>query len=265
MNRRILAFSIFFCLVVAPCAIGHLTIQPASHFAYEQGAIVRGNTTKKQLALVFTGDEFGDGIEKIGRVLKNQGTKASFFLTGRFYRRADLRPMIQRLRLDGHYLGPHSDTHLLYCDWKDRNKLLVTKDVFDNDLRANYDAMREFGITSSDARFFLPPFEWYNQTISSWTSGAGLQLVNFTPGSGSNADYTTPQMENYVDSDAILRRIKTYEAKDPSGLNGFILLMHVGVAPERKDKFYDRLDELINWLKSEKYEPIRIDQLLSKN
>ena len=122
--------------------------------------------------------------------------------------------------------------------------------------------MQAFGISKNDARFFLPPFEWYNRSISDWTAGMGLRLVNFTPGTRSNADYTTPAMKNYVSSEAIMQHIKNHEARDPAGLNGFILLLHIGVAPERADKFYDRLDDLLKWLGRNKYKTVRIDQLL---
>lgn len=235
-----------------------------SRFLYEQGAIIRGDRASKKLALVFTGDEFGDGADVIAQTLKEQNVKASFFLTGRFYRNRNFKRAIQRLKRDGHYLGAHSDGHLLYADWNERGKLLVTKEEFESDLNKNYAAMRKFGITKTDANFFLPPFEWYNQTVSNWTVGVNLQLVNFSPGTRSNADYTTPEMKNYAESEAIFKRIKEHETQDAAGLNGFILLMHIGTAPERTDKFYNRLDELIGWLKSKKYELVRIDRLLNK-
>ena len=73
----------------------------------------------------------------------------------------------------------------------------------------------------------------------------------------------TAQDKNYISSDAIFDSIKTYEAKDPNGLNGFILLMHIGAGPGRTDKFYDKLDPLIVWLRSKNYEMVRIDELLS--
>ncbi|HEY8563454.1 MAG TPA: hypothetical protein VIL74_23955 [Pyrinomonadaceae bacterium] len=44
-------------------------------------------------------------------------------------------------------------------------------------------------------------------------------------------------------------------------MNGFLLL-HIGAAPERADKFYDRLDELIDFLKSKNYKLVRIEELL---
>lgn len=90
----------------------------------------------------------------------------------------------------------------------------------------------------------------------------GLQLINFTHGTRSTADYTTPEMKNFVDSETIMRSIKENEERDSSGLNGFILLLHVGTAPERTDKFYHRLDGLIRWLKVKTYKPVWIDQLL---
>jgi hypothetical protein len=89
-----------------------------------------------------------------------------------------------------------------------------------------------------------------------------LRLIDFTSGTRSNADYTTPAMKNYVSSEAALQSIKDHEARDPAGLNGFILLMHIGVAPERTDKFYNHLDELLEWLESKDYQLARIDQLL---
>ena len=231
-------------------------------FSLDEGAIIRGDRAAKRLALVFTGDEFAEGAETIARVLRLRGVRASFFFTGRFYRDEDFKSSIRRLRRDGHYLGAHSDQHLLYCDWERRDRLLVSREEFEDDLKKNYAAMQDFGISKEDARFFLPPFEWYNRSISDWTEGMGLRLISHTPGTRSNADYTTPGMRNYVGSDAILRSIKGYEAQDPAGLNGFILLLHVGAGPERADKFYNRLDELITWLRRERYELVRVDRLL---
>ncbi|MBK7707783.1 MAG: glycoside hydrolase family 9 protein [Acidobacteria bacterium] len=227
-------------------------------FRYDQGAIVRGDATKKQLALVFTGDEFADGADKIAATLLKNKVKASFFFTGRFYR--SFGSVIERLKRDGHYLGAHSDGHLLYADWNDRSKTLISRQDLELDLARNYAEMKRFGFGRDDAPYFLPPFEWYNRKVAEWTSELGLKLINFTPGTGSNADYTTPSMKNYQSSDAIERKILDYESKN--GLNGFILLIHIGTDPERTDKFYDRLDALIGILRSKGYRMVGIETLL---
>jgi endoglucanase len=226
------------------------------------GAITRGDTGKKKLALVFTGDEFGDGTAYIARVLQQQKIKASFFFTGRFYRNAAYKPVIRQLKQQGHYLGPHSDQHLLYCDWNKRDSLLVTKEQFNHDLANNYATMEAYGIHKKEALYFLPPFEWYNDSIAVWTKQQGIQLVNFTPGTYSNADYTTPSMTNYRSSASIMDSIINYEQRAASGLNGFILLMHVGTQAARTDKFYHQLPRLINYLRQRKYTLTTLNELL---
>lgn len=148
----------------------------------------------------------------------------------------------------------------MYCDWTKRDNLLVAKEQFIRDLLANYKEMEKFGIRQKDAQFFLPPYEWYNDSIASWTNELKLQLINYTPGTLSHADYTTPDLNNYRSSEEIFNSIKLYEQKE--GLNGFILLMHIGVGPKRQDKFYNKLDDLLSWLKAESYQCVGITELL---
>ena len=82
----------------------------------------------------------------------------------------------------------------------------------------------------------------------------GLTLINFTPGTSSNQDWSYPAHEiKYFSTDTIFKRILEYEKNEPNGLNGFILLSHIGTDPRRTDKFYKRLDELIAILKEKKY------------
>jgi peptidoglycan/xylan/chitin deacetylase (PgdA/CDA1 family) len=139
----------------------------------------------------------------------------------------------------------------------------VNRSVFLDDLRNSFTELEQFGIQKEQALFFLPPYEWYNDSITSWTRQAGLALVNFTPGTGSNADYTYPGPEmNYVDSKTIYESIMDFEQMSPSGLNGFILLIHIGTDPRRTDKFYYMLPDLITDLKKRGYGFVRIDDLL---
>jgi peptidoglycan/xylan/chitin deacetylase (PgdA/CDA1 family) len=229
---------------------------------YHYGAIVRGDSNEKNISLIFTGHEFAEGGEDILNTLHQFDAKASFFLTGDFYRNPDFETLLIRMKKEGHYLGAHSDKHLLYCTWEDRDKLLVSKEEFLNDLKANYNEMNRFGISFEDAPYFLPPYEWYNDSISHWSKSLGLQLINFSSGTRSHADYTDPSMGNYVSSRAIFKSIQEYEANSSTGLNGFLLLMHVGVGEKRKDKFYEMLPELLHWLENNGYSVVPLKDLL---
>jgi len=111
------------------------------HKIYNLGANIRGDSTRKKIYLVFTGDEYADGGETISKVLAQAKVKASFFLTGNFYRNPNFQSLIKQLKNGGHYLGPHSDQHLLYCDWNKCDSLLVTKTAFETDLKNNYKAI----------------------------------------------------------------------------------------------------------------------------
>jgi peptidoglycan/xylan/chitin deacetylase (PgdA/CDA1 family) len=247
-------------LVIITVSACRKVVKPV--YEYRHGAIIRGDRQQKQLALVFTGGDYADGGEYIAGVLRERGIKAAFFFTGDFYRNSKFQSIIETLRRDGHYLGAHSDKHLLYCSWEDRDSLLVSKTEFTQDLLANYREMERFGIRRIEARFFLPPYEWYNDSIAVWTAKQGLQLVNFSPGTLSSADYTIPSMTNYRSSELIYQSILDWEAQDPDGLNGFILLLHVGTHPERTDKMYRQLPELLDSIVARGYRWVRIDDLL---
>ncbi len=247
-------------------------------FSYSHGGIIRGDSSfpspnggnrdlrrlgtkfeKGAIALVFTGHEFADGAGIISNTLQQQKIKASFFFTGDFYNNPVFKKSITQLKNNGHYLGAHSNKHLLYNDWNKRDSLLVTKNEFQKDLKLNYDAMKKFGITKVD--YFLPPYEWYNDSIAAWTKEMKLQLINFSPGTKSNADYTYPAMKNYRSSEEIYNSIIDFENKN--SLNGFILLLHIGTDPKRTDKFYYKLNQLIENLKQKGYTFRRVDELLN--
>lgn len=227
---------------------------------YFKGAKIRGDTTVRRLALVFTGDEFADGGQTIARTLRKHQVRASFFLTGHFLRNPDFADLIQQLVQEGHYVGPHSDQHLLYCDWTKRDSLLVSREQFVTDLRANYVALHQFTLRNK-ARLFLPPYEWYNDSIAAWTKAEGAQLINYTPGTLSHADYSIPAERNYRSSATILQSIQHYQETHRAGLNGFMLLMHIGTAPSRTDKLYSYLDNFLTDLRQKSYQLVRVDEL----
>ncbi len=221
-----------------------------NNFVFSHGGIIRTDTTQKVVHIVFSGHEFDDGADKILESLNKQNIKASFFFTGDFIRSHS--ELIKRIKTNGHYVGPHSDKHLLYADWVKRDSLLLSRKDFIADLQNNYEALESCGIDKNEASIFLPPYEWYNDSISVWAGEYGVRLINFTPGIITNADYTIPSMgKQYRSSDEIFKSVLNVEEK--KGLNGVIMLLHIGTHPERTDKFYNKLDELISILKSRGY------------
>jgi peptidoglycan/xylan/chitin deacetylase (PgdA/CDA1 family) len=216
------------------------------------GAIIRNGADQKNIYLIFSADEYGEGAAHILDVLSENNTKASFFLTGNYLRNKENSAILKRMIRDQHFIGPHSDKHLLYASWEKRDSLLVSKNLFQSDLKANYLELEKRKVSVPGTRYFLPPYEWYNSAIASWSAGMGVTLINFTPGT-SPADYTTPEMKNYRSSDEILNGLKNFEASVKEGLNGAFVLVHLGTHPDRTDKFYNRLDEIIKYFSAKGY------------
>ena len=216
---------------------------------YRDGGIIRTDPSVKHIDFVFTAADKADGAERIISTLRKYNIKGGFFFTGEFF---EMYPdVVRRLVAEGHYVGSHSYGHLLYAPWGNRDSLLVTRQEFNEDIFKSYKVLREFGITN--APYFIPPYEHYNATISSWARQLGLQVINYTPGTLTNGDYTTPEMKRYFSSKEILGRIWEYERTDPNGLNGHIMLIHFGTDPARTDKFYDKLPGLIRELRRKGY------------
>ncbi len=233
------------------------------NFVFSRGAIIRTDTTKKIISLIFSGHEFVDGFDTVLKTLDKYSIKGAFFLTGDFYRNPEFKGLIKTLIKKGHYLGAHSNKHLLYASWENRDSTLVTKKEFSDDLLANYAEMAKFGITKDSAKYYLPPYEWHNDTIAVWARQLGIQLINLTPGTSANQDWTVPVPgAKYYSSDTLYARVLNFEKNSPGGMNGFILLTHPGTDPRRTDKFYNRLDSLIGKLIARGYSFKRLDRAI---
>lgn len=227
-----------------------------------EGGVTRGDAADKQLALIFTGGDYGEGTGHVLDTLAAHEVRASFFFTGDYLRKPEHAEFLTRIIKDNYYLGPHSDSHPLYARWEDRKKTLVTEAFFKTDLQKNIDDLRKLGALRDPAKpvYFIPPYEWYNADQSRWSREMNVLLFNFTPGSGSNRDWAPEGHKSFVPSTQIIEDVLACERKDPHGLNGFLLLLHVG--SQRKDKTFLLLRDLLTKLKQAGYEFVRVDELL---
>lgn len=226
------------------------------------GAIIKGDPTKKRICLVFTADDKADGANTIISTLKRNKVKGGFFFTGKFY---DMYPdIVRQLVADGHYVGSHSYGHLLYAPWEKRDSMLVSKQQFVDDMLKSYNTMASFGISKEKAPYFIPPYEYYNSKVNGWAHEMGLQIINFTPGTGTNADYTTPDMgERYKSSAQLYKRLLDFERQHT--LNGHFLMIHFGTHPSRTDKFYTMLPKIIKTLQHRGYTFVSVEEMLGLN
>jgi len=230
-------------------------------WTYDHEGVVRGDRTQRRLALVFTGGQHGEGTAPILDALRRHDVRASFFVTGEYLAQPGRQDLVRRMVREGHYVGPHSDGHLLYCAWERRGQSLVTRDQFRDDLRRNIKALRKLGaLRDAGPIFFVPPHEWYNRQHVAWARELGVVLINYTPGTGSHRDWIPEGDRGFLPSRRILADILAFEDREPQGLNGFLLLLHLG--SQREDKMHYQVDTLVAELVRRGYALVRVDELL---
>lgn len=229
---------------------------------YDEGGIVQADPSQKKICLVFTSHDKTDGASHILSTLKRRNVKGAFFFTGHFFE--SFPDIVKRIQAGGHYIGSHSYGHLLYAPWSNRDSLLVNKEEFVDDMMKSYGAMAKYGITKDKAPYFIPPYEYYNSTISSWAKELGLQIVDFTPGTATNEDYTWHGMpqeaEKYRSSKWIYGNMMKWERQH--SLNGHFMMIHLGTDAARTDKFYLYLDKIITALQKKGYQFVGLEDMV---
>ena len=222
--------------------------------------ITRGDSREKRIGLIFTGGSYGEGYWKIREALTAVNGKASFFLTGDFLKEKNFRPIIQDIIAHKDYLGPHSDSHYIPIDRF--SGTVISHEFFVSDLQKNLGLLEKFGVQRSGIKYWILPNEDFNDELSKWSYKEGLKIFNFTKGTRANADYTADSEPGYVSNDLIYQSILDRHTLNSTGLNGFLLLFHIGVGEDRSNPFADRMKALLLDLKSKGYSFYRIDELL---
>src|SRR5262249_43301370 len=131
------------------------------------------------------------------------------------------------------------------------------------DLAANDRALAAFGLEPARFSYFLPPYEHYTAEIAQWTAAAGRALINLTTGTLSHTDYMLDDDPRFVPAPRIVASIFRAERPAPGGLNGFVLLMHLGAGPRRtRDHLHNRLGTLLDGIGDRGYGFVRVPELL---
>ncbi|MDE6206328.1 MAG: polysaccharide deacetylase family protein [Muribaculaceae bacterium] len=207
---------------------------------------------RKTVHLIFTADSAFEAGEYALDAMAARGAKASFFFTGNFLRDSLRNGAVVRHAIrDGHYVGPHGDRHILLADWDAARTTLASRDSAVADMEAAYRELAHYGIHRDDATILIPSFEWYNTEHVQAFRDAGLFTINLSPGIETYRDYTTPDMSYYHSSEFMWEQLLSRESGD--GLDGAIILIHLGTHPDRTDKFYRYLPAILDTLTTRGY------------
>ncbi|MCX6374866.1 MAG: polysaccharide deacetylase family protein, partial [Armatimonadetes bacterium] len=193
--------------------------------------IVRGDTTRKQMALTF---DAGTAAIRTGllSILKSNDVYSTFFITG--YVTEVQSSQVAQIAHDGHHIGNHSYDHpdLRYCsDEEIAWQLSVTDDIIRN------------ASGHHTQSFFRAPYGARNEHALEVAADAGYRHVAWTAGSNDAEGATTQEIINRSISAAG---------------NGVIMLYHCTVANTEA-----AIPTVITELRNRGYELVTVPELIA--
>jgi hypothetical protein len=216
------------------------------------GAILRGDSSAKKIALVFIGMPPAKGAKGIGQILAREKIRCSFFLPVEFLKQN--AAVAKQLKAGRHYIGAAGSV----AWWNEAGKVDLPQESFNNTMLENRRLLRAIGVNPA---IRISPAKNLNYLYN--CDGEGKTwLLNPTPGTLSLSANILPGTSGYANSDSIFQDIMTKARQMPYGLNGYFLVIPTDPPADRTDKFYMLLPLLLQDLKNEGYRFVRVDEML---
>jgi len=228
-----------------------------------------GCVNKKLIAFTFDGGSNNNAALDIMDTLASRGVKSTMFLTGSFIRR--FPQTVTRLADEGHELANHTMTHPRMTSFAETKRHTtrseITRQTVINELTRTERVLAE----RTGLRFaplWRSPYGEYNNEICRWALEAGYLHIGWRKGRtwqenlDSNDWVTDTNSPSFKTPDEVFYKIINM-AKKPQGVNGGIVLMHLGTERrERSMQAHLILGKLIDELREMGYEAVTVSELL---
>lgn len=202
-----------------------------------------GSRRLKTVALTFDGDAHTNAAEEILDTLRSRDVRATMFLTGKFIER---HPQLVRRMLElGHVIGNHTYNHPHLTSWESTRSHQTLPGI----TRARI--FKELGRTGRAfekvtgrrmAPLWRAPYGERNREICRWAQEAGYLHVGWRQGRtwmdnlDSNDWVPNEGDPGYHSPREVLRKIMAAARREPYGINGGIVLMHLGTLRKRRSE-----------------------------
>lgn len=191
-------------------------------------------TKEKKAALTFEAAWGDEDMERILKILKEQGVLATFFLTGEW---AEKYPDdVKAIHEAGHDIGNHSESH--------RSMGSLSEEEQKEEIMSAHRKVEE--LTGVRMDLFRLPYGNYDDAVIRNIRSCGYYPIQWSVDSFDWKDYG---------ADSILEVVLNHERLD----NGAVILLHSGTKYTA-----DALEDLITGLKKKGYQIVPVSELICK-
>lgn len=249
--------------------------QPQYH--YEPGKLPisfdNGTSVKKLIALTFDGGGHKNAAKAILDTLRSRDVPATMFLTGRFIRKNS--ELVRDILADGHEIGNHLATHPHLTSWGETRTQTtlpeISVEMIGRELIITNKCYKK--VTGADmAPFWRAPYGEKNREICQWAQQFGYLHIGWKQARYWRQNFDTndwvpdPETPGYYTPEETLIKFNALADLQPHGMNGAIILMHLGtVRKEKKEQIHLILGTLIDQLHEKGYEFVPVSVLLKES
>ncbi len=224
--------------------------------------LTRGNMGRKEIAFTFDAGSNAKVASEILDLLKEQNIQSTMFLTGQFVE--SNAEIVKRIASAGHEVGNHLMKHDHLIDPKSMRTALTRQELM---VQLHQVEKRYEAVTGrSMSKLWRAPYGEINQEIIDWASSMGYTHVGWTRSGKLSLDtldwVADPKSSLYRTPDEIMNRILAFEKADHNGLNGGIVLMHLGSERPTNEMPHRKLSQLFDQLFKKGYKGVTVSEVL---
>jgi len=223
--------------------------------------LARASLGRREVLLTFDGGSNANSTPAILDILKAHRIHATMFLTGEFIQRYP--ELVRRIAEEGHTVGNHtfSHPHLTSYSFNGRQTTLpgVTADFLRSQL-SRAAGLYQLVTDRPMSAYWRAPFGEYNGTILRWGADAGWRHVYWSPHMDTLDWVANPTDPLFRTPAQILAGLLRQARQGPSGMNGGIVLMHLGTEREGESRADTVLESLVRQLEGDGYGFVPVDR-----
>jgi len=232
--------------------------------------LLRGDPSRPEVALTFDGSYSDQDVDALVRQVETLQVPVTVFLTGEFI---DRYPEATRRLAESPWVevGNHTLNHRHWTTYAQTRQQVTLPDVTPQLLQSELtETARRFRTVTG--RTMMPlwraPYGEHNAELRRWAAVLGYTHVGWTVEPEWTLDtmdwIDDPAHAMYRPGSAIVRNILALAERPPRGINGGIILMHLGSRRPVGDRMVDVLPELVQGLRQRGYTLVNVSTLLRR-